>query len=267
MENGIYIYHRGTRLARIARELKIPVYYPAEGGSGWVQSGVNRNALLRKSINWGSLRAIPSKAENVLNFSIINAAKKVRAFGLFDEHSIPCPEWSESYSQLNTSLPPYRTIFARRDGLSGGAGIEIITPEARKSERLHKKLDELGGFDFFVGKISYQREFRLHVWRGKVIIEQVKYLPPGCENPIHNHTNGCKFSTQSIDKFLTVESKNELYALCARATLALGLDFGAVDIIQSQKDKFYVLEINTAPGIRTDYVENAYREAIRELIG
>ena len=44
------------------------------------------------------------------------------------------------------------------------------------------------------------------------------------------------------------------------SVLALDLDFGAVDILQSTNGGFYVLEVNTAPG-----VEGAARQGIRAL--
>jgi D-alanine-D-alanine ligase-like ATP-grasp enzyme len=37
--------------------------------------------------------------------------------------------------------------------------------------------------------------------------------------------------------------------LSVEAVAALGLDFGAVDIIEDKEGNFYVLEINTAPGL------------------
>jgi D-alanine-D-alanine ligase-like ATP-grasp enzyme len=45
---------------------------------------------------------------------------------------------------------------------------------------------------------------------------------------------------------------------------ALGLDFGAVDILRDDEGKWYVLEINTAPGI-ADQSAVTMGDAIREL--
>src|SRR5207249_2612346 len=100
----------------------------------------------------------PASGE-VLNLHAINAARKIRAFKLFNEHEIPCPEWSLSYNEINKLISPKRTIFARRDGLSGGKGIVIISPEMRA-----EKKNPTGEFDFFSARISHDREFRIHVW-------------------------------------------------------------------------------------------------------
>jgi hypothetical protein len=56
-------------------------------------------------------------------------------------------------------------------------------------------------------------------------------------------------------------NKVKLEAL--RAVLALNLDFGAVDVIYNQhRDRAYVLEVNTAPGI-AEYTTNVYAEHLR----
>jgi glutathione synthase/RimK-type ligase-like ATP-grasp enzyme len=49
------------------------------------------------------------------------------------------------------------------------------------------------------------------------------------------------------------------------ACKALGLDFGAVDLIQDIKGNYYVLEINTAPGLEGATVAN-YAAAFTEAL-
>ena len=49
------------------------------------------------------------------------------------------------------------------------------------------------------------------------------------------------------------------------AIKALGLDFGAVDIIYNEaEDQHYVLEVNTAPGLEGTTLQK-YTEAILEM--
>lgn len=259
MNNALYIYKRGTRLARIARELGIPVQYQQDGGLWTV---VKRRKRLRWGINWGCLRKLPVPAgTTVLNSNAINAAKKVRAFQLFGTNDVPCPEWSKSYDELNKKISESRTIFARRDGLSGGKGIQLVSPQDRKS------LDPRGNnFDFYTARIPYEREFRIHVWGKEVLISQVKLLTENSNSPIHNWENGTVFSEESFDKFVNKKQTEELHQLAHQAIDALGLFFGAVDIIRNPKGKLYVLEVNTAPGIRSDPVESAYKRALKELL-
>lgn len=78
---------------------------------------------------------------------------------------------------------------------------------------------------------------------------------------IRSHANGWIFAREDI-----VEPK-ELRSLALEATAALGLDFGAVDIIWNEKeDKCYCLEVNTAPGLEGQTLIS-YTNAIRRLLG
>ncbi len=268
MTGCIFIYHRGTRLGNIARRLGIPVQLqdPNNRG-GWLKVGRDRRNKLITSVNWGCLRPLPMGRDDLtpLNFHAINAARKVRAFTMFTDVGIPCPPWHTNFDSLNHELNGQRSIFARMDGLSGGKGIEIVKAEDRP-HLSKERLDKLQAFDFYTGRISHMREFRLHVWCGDVIVEQVKFIPPGSTNPIHNHENGCKFSTESFDRFLSSEQKSAIKQLAIKAVSVLKLDFGAVDIIQDPKGQFFVLEINTAPGIKSDPVEAAYSKVLGGMI-
>lgn len=259
MNNALYIYHRGTRLARIARQLRIPVQYPMQGGV-WTTTSKTRTARLRVGVNWGCLRPLPvaKGSPEPLNSRARNAARKIEAFKLFNAHDIPCPQWSTNYDEIIKQAKEKQTIFARKDGMSGGKGIEIIPPTGRDVA--------VEKFDFFTIRIPHLREFRVHVWGKEILIVQVKFIEPGSKNPIHSYDNGATFSTVSVDKFL---SKTQLESLCSLSTKAvsvLGLFFGAVDVIMNPNNEFYVLEVNTAPGIRTDPVEIAYHGALKELI-
>ncbi len=74
---------------------------------------------------------------------------------------------------------------------------------------------------------------------------------------IRSYANGFLFSRYGI---YPSEARDQL---AVKAVAALGLDFGAVDLIED-KGKFYVLEVNTAPGIEDEMVP-IYAEAIKEL--
>lgn len=108
--------------------------------------------------------------------------------------------------------------------------------------------------------IPNDREYRIHVVNGEVIRVQRKYL----EHPdkrtsehIKNHDNGYVF--KAPQKTL---NKSRLEA-AVKAVEALGLDFGAVDLVIDHNGLEYVLEVNTAPAC-SPLTLSAYVEAFKK---
>jgi hypothetical protein len=249
----IFIYHRGARIAKLARLLRIPVCYPREG----IKITKGRISKLRAPLNWGCGKGVP---EDALNKDIHICQSKVRSFEAFAKAQVPHPRWSRNYQELNGLLGSNASIFARQDFLSSGEGIDIIRPEDRR------KYEPSGRAAFFVERLPYQREFRVHVWGGQVLVEQIKKLEPGCTNPIHSFTNGATFTACPLDTFLEESVAKLARQLAPKAVAAVGLFFGAVDFFLTKKGNLYVLEVNSAPGIRSEPVEDAYRSALKGLI-
>ena len=74
---------------------------------------------------------------------------------------------------------------------------------------------------------------------------------------VRNLANGWIYAKDNI-----VPLKEKATSLAIQSIEALGLDFGAVDLIYNEKyDTYYVLEINTAPGL-TGTTLNNYTEAL-----
>ena len=63
-------------------------------------------------------------------------------------------------------------------------------------------------------------------------------------------------------KWFGVYASDHVRAQSVAAVRSLGLDFGAVDVVERQ-NKAYVLEVNTAPGLVGTTLEK-YVDAIRE---
>jgi len=94
--------------------------------------------------------------------------------------------------------------------------------------------------------VKKKKEFRVHVVGGEAIDVQQKKKKTGSEvtTLIWNHDHDYVFCHNDV------EEPEELRKLGVAAVAAVGLDFGAVDIIYNQyQDKCYVLEVNTAPGL------------------
>lgn len=118
----------------------------------------------------------------------------------------------------------------------------------------------------YVKYIKKSEEYRVHVFAGKVIdiIEKRRRL--GFENvnyQIRNVDTGWVYCRDNMD----IKNKNELIKQALLACRVSRLDFGAVDILyNSHQDKYYVLEVNTAPGLEGKTVE-IYANAIINTLG
>lgn len=105
--------------------------------------------------------------------------------------------------------------------------------------------------DYYTQMIPKQAEYRVWVFRSKALATYEKVLDyphkngrAGRNKEIWNWRNGYAY------KFLEPENVQiGLKNIAIDAVEALGLDFGAVDVILGTNHKLYVLEVNTAPGV------------------
>lgn len=104
--------------------------------------------------------------------------------------------------------------------------------------------------------IEKEREYRVHVFQGRVI--RVARKVPIAGAKIWNNDNAhFKYELKVLPRGLKT--------LAVWAVGAMEYDFGAVDIIMDRDKQLYVLEVNSAPGLDNPQTLEAYAEAIREL--
>ena len=232
-----FLYHKTTRptgrvLAKALMFRKFGIRVP--------------NEPLDLLIRWGN--SAPSQAAIEINTAeaIRLAADKLAAFRKMSEHGIPVPEFSTMREDIRG------TCFGRTRRGSKGRGIAIYQP----GEGLNTP------HELFTRYIKSTREFRLHVVMGRVVRVQGKYLDfPG--NPlatyIKNHENGYRFRQprQAL--------RQDRMQCAVDAVAALGLDFGAVDMILDEEGKHYVLEVNTGPAC-SPLTASAYVAAFAPMI-
>ena len=99
--------------------------------------------------------------------------------------------------------------------------------------------------DFFTQYIPRQREYRVWAFRRtvKAVYEKVLKHPEQLGKRVGaNYDNGFAFD-------IAPGTPEALRAIGAKAVDALGLDFGAENILQGFDGAYYVLEVNTAPGV------------------
>ena len=76
---------------------------------------------------------------------------------------------------------------------------------------------------------------------------------------IRNHGNGWIFARGGV------EIQDEVKEVAIKAVSALGLDFGAVDIVITPQGVGKILEINTAPGLEGTTLESYKNAILREI--
>lgn len=247
---AVYPYKMGSQGAkRLAKELGVMCVFP------------NGKFMPKKThlvINWGNQQK-PKWANYGIIFTILNrwdrianACNKIKAFTKFKELGVPCPEFTEDQAVAKNWLAKGNTVIGRQKvAAQAGAGI-VVFAEGEK----------ITDCPLYTKYKKKAKEFRVHVFNGKVIDFQEKRRKQGHKSNslIRTEANGWVFCRQGA--VLGDAGK----AVAIQAVAALDLVFGGVDLIWNQKeDKYYVLEVNTAPGIEGTTVLS-YAKAIKKYI-
>lgn len=149
-------------------------------------------------------------------------------------------------------------IILERHSLTGQSGSGIV---------VKRQGEALGDAPLYVKYIRKEEEYRVHVFNGQAVAVQQKRRESDAEQDqnqrlIRNRDNGWVFCIQDI----AADRKQAISEQAVRACRAIGLDFGAVDIVVGRRDGLaYVLEINSKPGLSSPTVIDGYVNAIREL--
>lgn len=222
-------------------------------------------------INWGNSSPAQFKS-NLLDLNshtaIALACNKVSTFKTLEDHGFEhLPSWCTTSYEANNMLYcatnggetlGKESIYCRTT-VTGHSGNGIVIAK--------NTLDFVEASLYTLGT-KHKYEFRVHVFRGKVLDVQQKKRKFGIDNvnpSIRNHSNGWIYARSNIDipPVITQASLDAVHIL--------GLDFGAVDIGYRERDgKAFVFEVNTAPGLvgttLTKYVD-AFTSYLRELNG
>lgn len=210
-------------------------------------------------INWGNSRISDIiRSEHDLNKheAIALACNKLKTFNKLNGSGfIHIPDYTTHKDEAESWLQEGHTVYCRQT-LTGhsGNGIIITGPS-----------DVLADVPLYTKATKHKHEYRVHVFKGKVLDVQMKKKRLGSAggSGIRNHSNGWIYAR------CDVAPPDELLSSAVQAVNLLGLDFGAVDIGHRLRDnKFFVFEINTAPGlVGTTLIKyaNAFNNHIMEL--
>ena len=258
----------------------IPIIYPYKMGSQSAtllaralstkkirSDGMYRPRSNHLIVNWGnSTQPIwPLNASAVFGIlnkisCIIKATNKLTSFEVLKKYNVSIPEFTTDF-EVAANWVRDRIVVLARHSLTGhsGRGIEVVSQDVGDDS-------EMPEAPLYVKYIKKTTEYRVHVFRGQVIDIQQKKKQNGWRDNIHysstvrSHSNGWVFSREGVN------APNDVIQQSLAAVAALGLDFGAVDVIWNQvHNRAYVLEVNTAPGLEGHTVE-VYANAIRGLL-
>ena len=213
-------------------------------------------------INWGNGGgAVLEQGSRVLNApdAVNKAANKLTFFRSIsdfnssaqDNEKVNVPEWTTEQDQVRSWLADGRTAFARTT-LRGNSGRGIVDIQNEE------QLSDIPAGTLFPKYTPKKWEFRVHVFRGEAFATHRKALRRDRGTTIgytpnwriRSYDNGFIF-----ERHIEFEVPASVAEQARRAVAALGLDFGACDVIYNQiRDKSYVLEVNTAPGIEGETV-------------
>lgn len=199
-------------------------------------------------INWGNsgddIRINPNNHSLNLQENVRIAANKYDTLRVLHTDGVSVPEYTTDRTEASVWLSEGSKVVVRHllRGNSGN-GLELITEPS--SPIPHAPL--------YTKYIPKQDEYRIHVCKasnGYVVFDaQRKARNTDIESDsinwqVRNTEGGFIFQRNNI------HPPEDVLTQARAAVRALGLDFGAVDVIWNEnRQKAYVLEVNTAPGL------------------
>lgn len=187
------------------------------------------------------------------NFEVTrNVLDKIEQFNVFQRDNVDAPAFTTNPAEV-ANLGS-KTVFARTlTNSTNGRGIVEYTVGEGAVPRA----------PLYTAYIPKKAEYRVHVLDDKVIDIQQKRKRHGYEGErdtrIRNIENGYVYCREGV----TLPAETE--QLAVNAVKACAYEYGAVDIIWNEKqNKFFVLEVNSRPGLMGTTTEK-YAEALIDL--
>lgn len=210
-------------------------------------------------INWGSSILPPEimkcKIVNPPNV-IMSCSDKLKFFNKISEkEAVLIPDWTDSFETAMTWIADGHTVCARKV-LNGHSAQGLVLMEPDKPETFCQA-------PLYTKYIPKKHEFRVHVVKGEIIDVQRKAKKNDFEGEVNwkvrNLANGFIYAREGFETPEVVKQQG------LAAVAAIGLNFGAVDIIYNATgNKAYVLEVNTAPGLMGTTLE-LYANALKDF--
>lgn len=203
-----------------------------------------RSSTIPVDVNWGRARANAK-----LNPDISNVTNKRHMRQLFEEHGVPMPRLIDKNYVLHAVFSG-EEVIGRPDTHTKGRGFWKIrnAEEFYKALRGTRKKKAATHFMEYIDRDRAPREYRVHIFNGKSI----------------------RISEKDFDengKYTTAKPQHDVKHVrkaAKQALEAVGLDFGAVDILANDTE-CWVLEVNSAPGLGGS-MPRVYAEKFKEYL-
>lgn len=211
-------------------------------------------------INWGSTE-MPKQflGGRVLNDPAVVAVctNKLSFFETLKDFvpEVRTPQWTTDKAVVRDWLAKGSKVCARTKlRAHSGDGLIIIEPGAL----------DIPNAPLYTRYVAKNDEYRLHFCDGELIDVQRKARRRDVADEdvnwqVRNLAGGFIFQRNDI------QLPDDVRVQAERAYKASGLTFGAVDVLVTKTGKAFVLEINTAPGLAGQTVDN-YAKALRKYL-
>ena len=222
----------------------------------------------RLVINWGHSKTpgwYKGEGKIINSFSAVEKAKnKLTSLNILRDFGVSVPFFTTDRGEAESYLQVDRNRMVGRTLLEGsrGAGCYLLSSRDEDIEVASGLHDH--EYKLFTQYIPKSAEFRVHVHGGEVFdITQKKKKSSlsltTFQYKIRSYENGWVFCRNGIE----IPPKLEEESIAA--VTALGLDFGAVDIVWNRNMGVFVLEVNTAPALTGQTLEN-YIQQFQPLV-
>ena len=242
LESGVDAFgidYREPSLDQLLSEKIDRVFVMLHGSPG--ENGIVQGAL--------ELLGLPYTGSGVLASSL--AMDKVRTKKIWKYDGLPTPDWVElsDDTDLEEVINSLGTVFVKPVNEGSSIGIH----RAENAEQLHSAWQQAREFDsrVVVEKFVKGREFSVPLLMGEALpVIELQTDSTFYDYEAKYHSDDTRYLCPAP---LTAEMTREIQDLAEKSWLSLGCKgWGRVDVMQDIDGQFYLLEMNTVPGM-TDH--------------
>lgn len=225
------------------------------GIDGGLRPPANRVGTL---IRWGSTDQVRYRPGTTLNKrnALLLATDKLAALRRMQERGVPTPN---VYTDPHTIPVHAFPVLGRAATHRQGSDIVLCMQRRDLARAL------AAGCTHFSEYIPTTAEFRVHIFQGETLKLSEKVWTEG-ENYtpyIRNFEHGHTFRNS---RTVTPTGQRLVEVYAAAAVEALGLDFGAVDVLVGDDGYVRVLEVNTGPSLAENSLQ-VYGDKLASILG